>query len=514
MGGDNGEQVPTPENMTMMQAFEWYVPDDQKHWKRIESQLPQLKAFGIDNFWIPPGCKASSPSGNGYDIYDLYDLGEFDQKGGKSTKWGTKEELLSLTAKAKEVGAGIYWDAVLNHKAAADHKEMCRAEEVNNEDRTQKVSEPYEIDAWVGFDFPGRGEKYSAQKYHWYHFSGIDYDAKTKKTAIYKILGDDTKDWAESVDEEKGNYDYLMFADLDYDHPEVKEDVINWGKWLRKEVDISGIRFDAVKHFSEDFLREFIIKMDELRGDGWFFVGEFWKDSLDDMSEYLLRMGTKFSLFDAPLVHNFSEMSKTPEADLRKVFDGSLVQKEPINAVTLVMNHDTQPYQALEAAIEPFFKPLAYSLILLRYDGYPCVFWGDLYGMDPAGDKQTFPPSCGGALSALTLARKLYAYGLQQDYFDFPTCIGWVRYGTWDRRFGCATVLSNAGPGEKRMHVGEMHAGEVWTDVLGWSDREVVIEDDGCGNFVCPGTSVSVWVNKDAEGRDRFREFDANVYEN
>jgi hypothetical protein len=36
---------------------------------------------------------------------------------------------------------------------------------------------------------------------------------------------------------------------------------------------------------------------------------------------------------------------------------------------------------------------------------------------------------------------------------------------------------------------GGMHA--VWTDVLGWLDREVVIED-GCGNFVCPGT-------KDAE---------------
>jgi alpha-amylase len=176
------------------------------------------------------------------------------------------------------------------------------------------------------------------------------------------------------------------------------------------------------------------------------------------------------------------------------------------------MNHDTQPYQALEASIEPFFKPLAYALILLRYDGYPCIFYGDLYGIDPTGMKQTFPPSCGGALPALTLARKLYAYGLQQDYFDYPTCIGWVRYGTWDRRFGCATVMSNAGPGTKRMHVGEMHAGEVWTDVLGWSEREVTIGHDGYGEFICPGTSVSIWVNKHAEGREKFGKFDANIY--
>lgn len=165
------------------------------------------------------------------------------------------------------------------------------------------------------------------------------------------------------------------------------------------------------------------------------------------------------------------------------------------------MNHDTQPYQALEAQIEPFFKPLAYALILLRFDGYPCLFYGDLYGIK---GEHTFPPACGGALPDIALARKLYAYGLQQDYFDYPTCIGWVRYGTWDRRFGCAVVLSNAGPGEKRMHVGEMHAGEKWTDVLGWSQGEVEIGHDGYGNFTCPGVSLSIWVNKDAEGRDRF----------
>lgn len=115
----------------MMQAFEWYVPADQKHWARLEFAVERLKAVGIDNLWLPPGCKASSPEGNGYDVYDLYDLGEFDQKGGKSTKWGSREDLDKLSKRAKEVGVGLYWDAVLNHKAAADHKEKCRAVEVD-----------------------------------------------------------------------------------------------------------------------------------------------------------------------------------------------------------------------------------------------------------------------------------------------------------------------------------------------------------------------------------------------
>lgn len=95
----------------MMQAFEWYVPDDHKHWQRLANNVAKLKATGIDNIWVPPGCKASSPSGNGYDIYDLYDLGEFDQKGSKGTKWGTKDVLMTLVKESNDCGMGIYWDA-------------------------------------------------------------------------------------------------------------------------------------------------------------------------------------------------------------------------------------------------------------------------------------------------------------------------------------------------------------------------------------------------------------------
>jgi len=38
-------------------------------------------------------------------------------------------------------------------------------------------------------------------------------------------------------------------------------------------------------------------------------------------------------------------------------------------------------------------------------------------------------PSCGGKLSDIILARKLYAYGDQDDYWDDPNTIGWVRHG-------------------------------------------------------------------------------------
>jgi len=43
-------------------------------------------------------------------------LGEFDQKGNKGTKWGTKEDLKKAIDTASDNGIITYIDAVLNHK--------------------------------------------------------------------------------------------------------------------------------------------------------------------------------------------------------------------------------------------------------------------------------------------------------------------------------------------------------------------------------------------------------------
>ena len=73
------------------------------------------------------------------------------------------------------------------------------------EDRNETISDVFEIEGWLGFDFEKRGNKYSSQKYHWYHFSATDYDDISKETAIYKIVGEN-KHFASDVDTEKGNF--------------------------------------------------------------------------------------------------------------------------------------------------------------------------------------------------------------------------------------------------------------------------------------------------------------------
>lgn len=139
----NLDQLPSwtaPDNTLILQAFEWHVPADRRHWNRLKAALPDFKAIGVDQIWIPPGCKGMDPAGNGYDIYDLYDLGEFDQKGAISTKWGTRKELEDLVCQAQALDIKIIWDAVLNHKAGADFPESFKAVEVDPKSKLMLIT--------------------------------------------------------------------------------------------------------------------------------------------------------------------------------------------------------------------------------------------------------------------------------------------------------------------------------------------------------------------------------------
>lgn len=65
-----------------------------------------------------------------------------------------------------------------------------------------------------------------------------------------------------------------------------------------------------------------------------FAVGEFWKDSLGDINNYLDSLGTQFSVFDAPLHYNFKEAGEAGNNyDLRQIFDDTLVKSRPRDAV-------------------------------------------------------------------------------------------------------------------------------------------------------------------------------------
>jgi alpha-amylase len=211
------------------------------------------------------------------------------------------------------------------------------------------------------------------------------------------------------------------------------------------------------------------------------------------------------SLFDASLHHNFLAAGREGrDYDLTTLFRETLVAARPELAVTVVGNHDTQPLQSLEAPVEPWFKPLAYAVLLLRATGYPCVFYPDLYGAkytDKGHDGKEYEIYLPGvaAIEKLLPARKLFAYGEQRDYFDDPNCIGWTREGDGEHPgSGCAVVLSNGDEGVKEMEIGKAHARQTFVDWLGQHPGSVTIDEEGKGKFRVSGCSVSVWVEEDA----------------
>ena len=66
--------------------------------------------------------------------------------------------------------------------------------EVDPVDRTVELGEPFTINGWTSFTFDGRQDTYNDFHWHWYHFTGTDYDAKRRKSGIYLIQGDN-KGW-------------------------------------------------------------------------------------------------------------------------------------------------------------------------------------------------------------------------------------------------------------------------------------------------------------------------------
>ena len=144
-------------NGTMLQGFEWELPDDGRWWRRIRNMAFRLNRQGFSAVWLPPAYKGSGGSGDvGYGVYDLYDLGEFPQKHTIRTKYGTKEEYLSAIRALQAADIQALADVVLNHKMGADGSETVSAWVDDPEHRDIPGQKEKQVTVFTRFTFPGR----------------------------------------------------------------------------------------------------------------------------------------------------------------------------------------------------------------------------------------------------------------------------------------------------------------------------------------------------------------------
>ena len=202
----------------------------------------------------------------------------------------------------------------------------------------------------------------------------------------------------EKAAKEFSKYDYIIGSELDLYNQEVYDELMNWAAWYETMTGVDGFRFQEAEYVPGWFIKDFSLaaahaeksKVDIEAEQGVkaadepkniFVVGDFWHWNKDYLNGYIDSTEGKAAMFDVPLHFNFHDCSYDEgDYDLSRLLDGSLMMSNPTKAVTFVDNHESQPGGILESDVREWFKPLAYAIILLREQGYPCLFMGDYQG--------------------------------------------------------------------------------------------------------------------------------------
>lgn len=473
------QQVSQEQNPLILQAFYWEMgtgsfaqryPEEKALWNLLTERASEFADLGFTAMWLPPASKAMTVYDEGYAIYDPWDLGEFNQKGGVGTKYGTKEELKEAIDSLHAHDISVYYDAILNHRLGADRRE-----------KVPLAGGGY-VDAWTDFSLglQGRNKYYEGAHewdWNWECFDGIDLPSG-------EALLFSGKSWDNSYDN-----DYLLGADVDYENQNVVDETIAWGKWLVDEMNFDGFRLDAIKHVDTPFTKKWIDEVQASTNKELFIVGEVWYSSVMSLQFYLTMLNNQdFKLFDFPLRSQF-ELLRDGQLNMANFGEAGLVNKIPSRAVTFVDNHDTFR-DGLNTA--PIFnrKCQAYTYILTREDGWPVVFWRDLYNANMQSE-----------LEKIIKARKLFAYGAGHEGPADSETYTYIREGLENRDdTGLVMMITSGKSGETiAKEINSRHPNRVYYDYTGNVSGEVKTDSEGYGVFKVKNVADqgwSIWVPK------------------
>ena len=378
----------------MLQAFYWDCPqtENREHqwWSFIKSKLPAIAQAGFTALWLPPANKAASWKSMGYDPYDYYDLGEFDQKGGVPTWFGSKADLLDLIESAHALGSPM----------------SCSITTAARTRRNQIQS----TDSYVG------------QNSH-------------RRATSFRVIGNVFI----PVNTRRGTAARSATCRISVIAPRsFNTELINYARWLLEEIGFDGFRYDMVKGYGGWMVRS----IQELRAlrDGTSFkpyaVGECWDSerTIDDwLDEANAWSDNPVGAFDFPLRWRLRDLCDSYGFSLRTLVErGVLMWGRPEQAVTFVENHDV-------VRDTPIIndKLLAYAFIL-THEGYPCVFWQDYFNWNLA------QPDNQSGIDALVKVHEQNAASSTQILFTNDDLYIMQRSGTGDQS-GLVFVLNNRG---------------------------------------------------------------------
>ncbi|APD06687.1 alpha-amylase [Flavobacteriaceae bacterium UJ101] len=319
----------------MMQSFFWDVPEGGIWWDFIKGHMDDWAIAGIDKVWLPQFAKSGSGAVSmGYDPADYFDLGEYNQYGTVETRFGSKEELLSLIDEIHNQGMEVIADIVINHNGGG-------AEELNTLTGETKYTL---FNQATQTNLSGRFDR-TWQDFH----PNNEFES----------------------DEEAG---FFPERDLCLQCPRVQDEL--WlntnsvAQYYKNELGIDGWRFDYVKGFNPNVVKQW----NEATG-GLFSVGENFDGNATVLKDWVDASAS--SAFDFAAFYNM-EKAFDSQRNLTLLNDNALFKIYPDKAVTFAGNHDTddREEQGPTGYINTQFKNLAYAYIL-THPGTPTIFYSD-----------------------------------------------------------------------------------------------------------------------------------------
>lgn len=454
----------TAVNGVMMQGFYWDVPQTtsgQTWWQVLGGKASELKSAGITAMWLPPAYKGSGVNDVGYGVYDRYDLGEFNQKGTVATHYGTLAQLQSCISSLHGQGIQVYEDMVMNHLTSADAQEQFNVGGTN-------------YNVYTSFTYPGRANKYSTYQWHYYNFNGTQ---QAPNNGWYQWNAWDFQPYANG-----DAYDNLLGSEIRYADQNQVNETIRWGNWMTTTLSLDGYRLDATKHMLTSFVNSWL---DNVKGtSGRFAVSEAWFRNLTDLNNYASATGGRTSLFDVPLHYTFADMSNGNGSwDMRGLqFAGFTEANGPLS-VSFVDNHDTDQQGGALYSPVANLKMLAYSYILTREKGYPCVFYKDYYNY-----------GLGAQIKTLIGIRQAHGFGSGYEYTSVNDADVYAYSRAGDATHTGLLELLNDGSASASKAITTPFKNATLTDLTGNTTGTVTTDANGLGTFRVNARSYAVWV--------------------
>ncbi|MGP4082259.1 glycoside hydrolase family 13 protein [Pseudalkalibacillus sp. R45] len=190
------------------------------------------------------------------------------------------------------------------------------------------------------------------------------------------------------VEEPAPSYDTFAFVSsmpkLNTEHPEVREYLLNVGRYWVEEFDIDGWRLDVANEVDHAFWRDFRQVVKEVKRDVY-ILGEIWHDAMPWLQGDQFDAVMNYPFTNAAL--NFLGKNKIDAAEFKaQMTKWKVAYPQNVNdaAFNLLGSHDTP--RILTLCRDDHQRVKLLFLFQLTFTGSPCIYYGDEIGIDGGQD--------------------------------------------------------------------------------------------------------------------------------